>query len=86
MSEFCTIKTKEIVNGEYLMSGNTSLVTWDSDLDALENGKGMFYNCTALASFKAKTPNLKNCEGMFVGVAAEVNAPSNGVSIQMNFN
>jgi hypothetical protein len=86
MSEFCTIKTKEIVNGENLMRGNTSLVAWDSDLDVLENGKGMFYDCTALTSFKAKTPNLKNCEGMFVGVAAEVNAPSNGVSIQMNFN
>ena len=65
MSKVCLIKSNEIVNGSGLFAHNDNIVTWDSDLELLENGYQMFYHCDALTDFRALTPNLKNGHYMF---------------------
>lgn len=83
MSEFCTIKSKEIVNGSKMMHSNDNLVTWESDLDVLENGDLMFYHCDALDTFKAKTPNLKRGYRMFSAIQNSTNN-SNHATIKLD--
>ena len=65
MSTVCLIKSNEIVNGSNLFESDDNIVTWDSDLELLENGYKMFYICGALTDFRAATPNLKNGHCMF---------------------
>ena len=83
MSEFCTIKSKEIVNGSKLMYSNDKIVIWESDLDVLENGNLMFYHCNALTTFKAKTPNLKRGLSMFSAIQNTTNN-SNYATIKLD--
>ena len=47
------------------MNGNTSLHTWNSDLDKLESGDYMFTGCSNLTSFTAATPMLRYGSKMF---------------------
>lgn len=57
-----------MVNGTQLMYSNNNFVTWESDLDVLEDGNQMFYHCYAMNTFKAKTPNLKRGYRMFSAI------------------
>jgi hypothetical protein len=85
MSKICTIKTKEIVDGRNLMYFNHNLKTWESDLDLLEDGEGMFSHCYHLTAFSAKTPKLSNGKDMFTSVGAEGWTEPTLRTIQMDF-
>lgn len=85
MSKICTIKTKEIVDGRNLMSSNENLKIWESDLDLLENGEGMFSYCYELTAFSAKTPNLSIGREMFRSIGAEGWTEPTLRTIQMDF-
>ena len=47
------------------MKGNTSLHTWNSDLDKLTYGNYMFNGCSNLTTFTAATPMLREGSRMF---------------------
>lgn len=72
MSKVCLIKSNEIVNGSGLFCHDDNIVTWDSDLELLEDGSEMFYHCDALTDFRALTPKLVNGEKMFCSGAVDL--------------
>ena len=68
MSKVCLIKSNEIVNGSGLFMYDDNIVSWNSDLELMEKGNLMFYDCVALSDFRANTPRLSEAYRMFCGV------------------
>lgn len=67
------IDVANIVNGAYLMMGNTDLVSWEDgnkSMEKLNFGKGMFQGCTALKTFSDNMANLNCGDYMFYNCTA----------------
>ena len=59
------VDSPNIVNGSYLMYGNSKLESWDDSLESLTNGSNMFNGCSKLTSFNSDLNSLTNGKCMF---------------------
>lgn len=67
MGVFCKIESSKLTNANRLMYHCEALTDWDSPLDNLVDGSGMFMNCYSLTNFRANLKNLETADGMFYG-------------------